>query len=285
MIATFSKPGKHAIAWCDKTWNWLVGCSRISPECDRCYAELAAKSPRLQQFPQYQGIEKWDGTVNFVESQLLKPIGWRNPRKIFTCSMSDIFHESVPDEWIDKGFAVMLLTRQHTYQVLSKRTDRIVQYFSTPNRLEAIADQALILLQNPSNPINKRAIGEIDVSLFPWSHIWLGATAGCQDSVKERLPFLSQLTRQGWATFVSAEPLLENINLDLDRYPVDQVIAGAESGKGARPMNEDWVRSLRDQCQANGTAFFYKQNFIKGKKVSLPELDGRTWTEFPIPAY
>ena len=278
-MENFSSPGKHAIAWCDETWNWLVGCSRISPECDRCYAAAAAKSPRLQQFPQYQGVEQWDGTVNFVESQLSKPLGWKKPRKIFTCSMSDVFHPSVPDEWRDKAFAVMAIANQHTYQILTKRTQAMVDYFSHPglgDRLARAVEKNFLHI----SPCLGHLIDELEESAF-LPNCWLGTTAGCQNSVEERLPLLSQLSRQGWTTFVSAEPLLETLDLHLDQYPVSQVIAGAESGVGARLMNEDWVRSLRDQCQEAGTAFFYKQNFIKGKKVSLPELDGRSWAEFP----
>lgn len=262
------------IEWTNETWNWLVGCSRVSPECDRCYAAEAAKSPRLQQFPQYQGVENWDGTVNFVESQLSKPLGWKKPRKIFTCSMSDVFHPSVPDEWRDKAFAVMAIESRHTYQVLTKRTAEMLRYFQSPDLIERVRSQAKTIYSWDEYEA-------FESIRFPSSSIWLGTTAGCQDSVKQRLPILSKLTKQGWTTFVSAEPLLGNLNLRLDLFPVSQVITGAESGSGARLMNEDWVRSLRDQCQEAGTAFFYKQNFVKGKKVSLPELDGKVWVEFP----
>lgn len=278
----FSKPGKHAIAWCDETWNWLVGCSRISAECDNCYAEQAAKSPRLQQFPQYQGVEQWNGTVNFVESQLPRPMGWKKPRKVFTCSMSDVFHPSVPDEWRDKAFAVMAIANQHTYQVLTKRTQRMLDYFSQPDLGDHLA-RAVEKNFFHISPCLGHLIDELEEGQNILRNCWLGTTAGCQSSVDERLPILSQLTRQGWTTFVSAEPLLEPINLHLDQYPVNQVITGAESGRGARPMNEDWVRSLRDQCVAHQIPFFYKQNFIKGKKISLPELDGQMWAEFPSP--
>lgn len=262
------------VEWTDVTWNWLVGCSRISPECDRCYAAAAAKSPRLQQFPQYQGVEQWDGTVNFVESQLLKPLGWKKPRRIFTCSMSDVFHPSVPDEWRDRAFAVMATNPQHTYQILTKRTAEMLHYFQVPDLTERVRSQAKTIYSWDEYEA-------FDSVKFPNPSIWLGTTAGCQASVKQRLPILSKLTKQGWTTFVSAEPLIEHLNLRLDLFPVSQVIAGAESGSGARPMHQNWVRSLRDQCQDNGVAFFYKQDFIRGKKVSLPELDGRIWADFP----
>lgn len=281
-LTDLSKPGKHAISWCDETWNWLVGCSRISVECDRCYAAEAAKSPRLQQFPQYQGVERWDGTVNFVESQLSKPLGWKKPRRIFTCSMSDVFHPNVPDEWRDKAFAVMAIANQHTYQALTKRTQQMLDYFSRPDlgdRLARAVEKNFLHI----SPCLGHLIDELEGGHNILRNCWLGTTAGCQSSVDERLPILSKLTEQGWTTFVSAEPLLEPINLHLDQYPVSQIITGAESGRGARPMEENWVRSLRDQCQSHQIPFFYKQNFAKGKKISLPELDGQVWAEFPSP--
>lgn len=273
------------IEWTDTTWNWLTGCSRISPECDKCYAAEAAKSARLQQFPQYQGVERWDGTINFAESQLLKPLGWRSPKKIFTCSMSDVFHESVPDEWRDRAFAVMALAAHHTYQVLTKRTQRMYDYFAQPDlgkRWAAIIEQDLMSSLCLGHLIDK--LEEEWMLDNVWlDNVWLGTTAGCQASVNERLPILSQLTEQGWTTFVSAEPLLEALNMGFDfpGYKVSQVIAGAESGRNVRPMNEDWVRSLRDQCQAANVAFFYKQDFRNNKKISLPKLDGKQWADFP----
>jgi protein gp37 len=271
------------IEWCDASWNPVIGCSRISEECRRCYAATAAASPRLQQFPQYQGVSQWDGTINFAESQLRKPLAWRQPKRIFVCSMSDLFHENVSDEWRDRIFAVMALAPQHIYQALTKRTKRMADYFATPNRARWIVHQALDLVRDEQNPIKwKYGVEQFEVKL-PLANVWLGTTAGCQSSVNERLPVIDKLTQAGWTTFVSAEPLLEEVNLGFDfpGYRVHQVITGAESGRGARPMKEEWVRSLRDQCQSAGVAFFYKQDYQKSRKISLPELDGRQWVEFP----
>lgn len=268
------------IEWADVTWNPIVGCSRISPECDNCYAATAAASQRLQQFPQYQHVKEWDGSVFFAESQWQKPLGWRSPKKIFVCSMADLFHNNVPDEWIDKVFAIAAIANHHTYQILTKRTQRMVDYFNQPDlgkRWARIIEKEIV-----SSPCFDHLLDELEED-FLLDNVWLGTTAGCQQSVSDRLLLLSKLTDLGWTTFVSAEPLLESLSLGLDfpGYKVSQVITGAESGRGARPMNEDWVRSLRDQCVTHSIPFFYKQNFIRGKKISLPELDGRVWAEFP----
>jgi protein gp37 len=271
------------VHWADETWNWLVGCSRISRECDNCYAALAAASPRLQGFLQYQGIEQWDGTVRFVESQLKKPLAWKKPRKIFTCSMSDVFHENVPDEWRDRAFAVMAIASHHIYQILTKRTERMVRYFAADNLFDRWAN-VIEREYLDFSPCLGHLIDELLEHQFSSSNFWLGTTAGTQESVNIRLPLLDKLTQAGWTTFVSAEPLLEEIHLGFDfpGYKVHQVIAGAESGRGARAMDENWVRSIRDQCIANDVAFFYKQNATpKGTKIGIPELDGRVWTEFP----
>jgi protein gp37 len=269
-----------SIEWTDATWNWLTGCSRTSPECDFCYAAEAAKSARLQQFSQYQGVEKWDGTVNFAESQLEKPLSWRKPKRIFTCSMSDVFHENVPDEWRDRAFAVMAIANHHTYQVLTKRTARMVEYFSQPNLGKRWAK--IIESNFMSSPCLGHLLDELKEDCF-LGNVWLGTTAGCQESVRDRVPLISGLTDKGWTTFISAEPLLEELHLGFafPGYRVSWVITGAESGRSARPMNEDWVRNLRDQCVEADVAFFYKQDFKKGKKISLPELDGKQWAEFP----
>lgn len=270
------------IHWTDETWNWLVGCSRISKECDNCYAEVAAASPRLQKFPQYQGIEQWDGTIRFVENQLRKPLTWKKPKKIFTCSMSDVFHPNVLDEWRDRAFAVMAIANHHTYQILTKRPERMLEYFQ---RLDVFGRWANVIEQEfLDSPCLGHLIDELLGRQSPYKNIWLGTTAGCQESINVRLPLLDQLTQAGWTTFISAEPLLEEIHLGFDfpGYKVHQVIAGAESGHGARPMDENWVRGIRDQCIAYDVAFFYKQNATpKGTKIGTPKLDGKVWVEFP----
>lgn len=270
------------IEWATVTCNPIVGCSKISPECLNCYAATAAKSARLQQFPQYQGVERWDGTVHFVESQLQKLLHLSKPQRVFLCSMSDIFHDNVPDAWIDRIMAVCAIANQHTYQVLTKRTHRMAKYFldqETPIRWARIIERDFL-----SSPCLEYLIEELVGGEFEAKHLWLGTTAGCQDSVNTRLWLLDKLSRKGWTTFVSAEPLLEKIDLGFKTpgYKVSQVIVGAESGRGARGMDEDWVRDVRDQCVENGVAFFYKQDFAKNKKISLPVLDGRQWVEFPF---
>lgn len=273
------------IEWTDLTINPQVGCSvptlldgTPSPECLNCYAKAGANSARLQQFKQYQGVEKWDGTINFVPDQLLKILSLRSPKKIFLCSMSDMFHENVPDEWIDEIMATCYLRKHHTYQILTKRTKRMVEYFISdklPQRWIAT------LKENYSDYIDLTPLVILSLYRQPHGHLWLGTTTGCQASADERIPLLAELTKSGWTTFVSAEPLLERVDLRLDKYPVSQVITGAESGRNARTMNHDDVRYLRDQCVAHGVPFFYKQDFVRGKKVSLPILDGRQWAEFP----
>jgi len=272
------------IEWCDKTWNWLVGCSRMpnDPACVNCYAATAAASPRLQQFSQYQGVQNWDGTVNFAESQLYKPLEWKSPQRIFTCSMSDVFHSNVPDEWRDRAFAVMAVKSQHTYQVLTKRTVRMLDYFSNPElgkRWIRVIEEDKKLM---TSPCLGHLFNELEESVV-LSQLWLGTTATCQKTVGDRLPILDKLSRKGFTTFVSVEPLTEAVNLGLDfpGYKIHQVITGAESGKNARSMKQEWVRSLRDQCLMSNVAFFYKQDFVRSRKVSLPKLDGATWTQFP----
>ncbi|MBP0015354.1 MAG: DUF5131 family protein [Roseofilum sp. SID3] len=124
------------IEWTDITYNPIVGCSRVprSPGCQNCYAATAAKSARLQQFERYQKVAAWNGTVEFVESALYNPLKWKKPRKIFTCSMSDLFHENIPDNWRHKIFAVMTLATQHTFQILTKRPENMNRYFESDRR-------------------------------------------------------------------------------------------------------------------------------------------------------
>jgi protein gp37 len=278
-----SNPGIHAIAWTDETWNPLVGCSRYAgemhpgkpdPACDNCYAAAAAATPRLQQFEQYKGVENWDGTINLAINQLDKPFLWKKPRKIFTCSMSDIFHENISREWQDMIFARMYALPRHTFQVLTKRTDRMEEYFSANDLEYRLLNQLGNIRHDCQITVSDNMVAD---------HIWLGTTCGDQVAINYRLPVLSRLTERGWTTFMSCEPLLEDVDLGLlfPGYKVDQIIVGAESGRKARPMKESWVRHIQQQCVAANVAFFYKQNVVKGKKHRLPFLDGKQYYEFP----
>lgn len=180
-------------------------------------------------------------------NRLALPATWKKPQMIFVNSMSDLFHKDIPEEYIQQVFQVMNDTPHHTYQVLTKR----------PSRAALMADR---LVWTPN--------------------IWMGTSVENNDYIW-RVNKLLQIPAA--VRFISAEPLLGELT-DLEICGIDWVIAGAESGRGARPMNEDWVRHLRDLCDGTGTAFFYKQKLVKGKKSPTPELDGRTWEEYPRPA-
>ena len=119
------------IQWTNESWNPIVGCSKISEGCANCYAETGANSGRLQQFKQYQKVAKWNGQVEFVENQLLKPLKWKKPQRIFVCSMSDLFHQNIPNSWIDRIFAVISVCQKHTFQILTKRPHRMQEYFAS----------------------------------------------------------------------------------------------------------------------------------------------------------
>lgn len=240
-----------AIQWTDETYNPIVGCSRISAGCKNCYAADAAKSARLQQFPQYQKVKNWDGVTEFVESQLLKPLSWKKPKKVFVCSMSDLFHDSVPFEWIDQIFAVMAIAPQHTFQILTKRPKRMLEYF-----LDYRCDMAPRWVEIQGT---KQAI-DLGRSL-PLPNVWIGVTVENQQAAGDRIPLL--LHTPAAVRFLSCEPLLEQV--ELTPYfakgfaSIDWVICGGESGTGARPCHLDWLRSIVKQCQATDTKVFVKQ--------------------------
>jgi protein gp37 len=242
------------IQWTDDVWNWLVGCSRISSGCQKCYASEAAKSSRLQQFEQYQAVKDWDGNVVFVEGQLGKPLKRRKPTRYFTCSMSDVFHESVPFEWIDKAFVVMAMCPQHTFQVLTKRPERMLEYCNgySRERLYKAAQAVVELTQAKMYPDFPS-----DVSVFP--NVLLGTTIENKKVYESRSQALYRLHNRGWTTFYSCEPLLEEVDLYLRHRPANWVIAGGESGSGARECHIDWIRSLVQQCQSANVPVFVKQ--------------------------
>ena len=256
---------KTSIEWTDATWNPIRGCSRVSEGCRNCYAERVARRFGGKGQP-YEGLVRinnsgermpqWNGEVRLIEEHLLDPLKWKKSRRIFVNSMSDLFHENMPDEWIDRIFAVMALCPQHTFQVLTKRPERMLKYFylSTDNREEAIGSQALDISAGKHSGILE----------LPLPNVWPGVSVENQKTADERIPLLLQTPAAVW--FISAEPLLEMIDiyqyLGGARNPIrglNWVIVGGESGPKARPMHPDWVRSLRDQCQAAGVSFFFKQ--------------------------
>jgi protein gp37 len=260
------------IEWTDATWNPIVGCSHVSPGCDHCYAERMAGRLAKMGLKQYQDVTEqhsnafkwrgeWNGKTAFVESELEKPLHWRKPRRIFVCSMGDLFHETVPFEWIEQVFNITRLCWNHTFQMLTKRPQRVLEYWAWRK---------------------SERLGDHMTSVWP-ENVWLGVTAENQEQADARIPLLLQCPAA--RRFVSAEPMLGPIILYDDwfvqtccRYgkgknedgsdacngpgcmgtKIDQVIAGGETGPGARPMPPDWARALRDQCVAAGVPFFFK---------------------------
>ena len=302
---------KTLISWSDATWNPITGCSLVSPGCTNCYAMKIAGG-RLKHHHSRQGLTTpskagpvWNGKVRINEDWLGQPLRWQRPRTIFVCAHGDLFHEDVPDEWISKVWAVMETAHWHTFQVLTKRPQRM-----------------------------RRWLPEVWYTGKVLPNVWLGVSAEDQERADERIPVLLEIPAA--VRFLSAEPLLGPIDLTrlrdtsetwLDavagrwgrnREPssvwtgapsLDWVIVGGESGPGARPMHPAWARSLRDQCAADGVPFHFKQwgewapvedlrdfkvgedvsydgengEFLRrvGKKRAGRLLDGRTWDGSP----
>lgn len=240
-------PGDTRIEWADRTWNPITGCVEVSPGCTNCYARTFAERFRgVPGHPYEQGFD-----LRLWPERLTIPKDWKKPKRIFVNSMSDLFHQDIPDAFIIEVFATMYEADWHIYQILTKR---------------------------PSRLTNTDLSYKIQDRLGPWpKHIWLGVSVENNDYIWR----IDKLTKTSAPIkFISAEPLLgELTNIQLSG--VDWVIAGAESGHGARPMDENWVRHLRDRCQEYHIAFFYKQNAINGHKIPTPELDGKVWKEYP----
>jgi protein gp37 len=244
-----------AISWTDEVWNPVVGCSRISEGCVNCYAATAAASTKLQQFEQYQTVKQWDGTVSFVEKSLLNPLRWRSPKKIFVCSMSDLFHENILDEWRDRIFAVMAMCPQHTFQVLTKRPKNAVKYFEM-NPWHRIAKFIEEISDSP-------CIGHLvdDVERMGkdsyLNNAWIGVTVENQKMADLRIPLLLQIP--SIIKWLSMEPLLGAISLKPE-FQVDWAVIGGESGRNYRPMQIDWLEKIVYECQEANVKVFVKQD-------------------------
>jgi protein gp37 len=291
---------KTPIEWTDATWNPIAGCSVISPGCTNCYAMREAGT-RLRSAPKFEGLTQpskagpvWTGDMRLWEKALGQPLRWEKPRRIFVNSMSDLFHESVPDEWIDRIFAIMALCPQHTFQVLTKRAERMRDYQSGRYRKDDIYGEAAACL--PLVPRDRRwAIADARQGEWPLSNIWLGVSVEDQERLERIRELLATAAAVRW---VSLEPLLGQVDLErltiapalyLDaltgahsgevatsyaaisqgnwqapplpprRPSLDWVVLGGESGPGARPMDSAWARAVRDQCRAAHVPFFFKQ--------------------------
>ncbi len=233
------------IEWTDATWNPVRGCSKISPGCKNCYAERFAE--RFRGVPGHPFEQGFD--IRLVPEKLPEPLRWKTPRKIFVNSMSDLFHESVPDSYILQIAEVMQEAKWHIFQILTKRHDRMARLLSGP--LSSFATQP---------------------------HIWWGVSV---ENRKHGLPRLRRLQKTPVAVrFLSIEPLLEDLG-KIDLHGISWVIVGGESGPGARPMQPTWVRSIQSQCNRDGVPFFFKQWGGARKKASGRILDGATYNEFP----
>ncbi len=288
------------IEWTDATWNPITGCSVVSAGCKHCYAMKLAGT-RLAHHPSRAGLTidtaagpVWNGDVRFNEDWLDQPLRWRRPRRIFVCAHGDLFHESVPDEWICAVFAVMAASPHHTYQVLTKRPARVLRWFERMKDRNTAQGYLHECLKGRMGYDNE-ARPAINLSVWPLPNVWLGVSVENQAAADERIPVLLQCPAV--VRWVSAEPLLGPIDLDRVhgvpgcapfnalncrspqgsvrcvshasgycfsdcawRWPaLDWVVVGGESGAGARPLHPDWVRSLRDQCAAAGVPFLFKQ--------------------------
>jgi protein gp37 len=233
------------IEWTDATWNPVRGCSKVSPGCVHCYAETFAE--RFRGVPGHPFEFGFD--LRLVPEKLGDPICWSKPKKIFVNSMSDLFHEDVPDEFIEKVCRVMLAADWHTYQILTKRADRMEALLAGKLRKAAKA-----------------------------AHIWWGVSV---ENRQYGLPRIAKLRNaKPTVAFLSVEPLLEDLG-KIDLRGIQWVIVGGESGYGARPMLGEWVRSIRSQCKAQKIAFFFKQWGGVRKANTGRQLDGRTYDEFP----
>lgn len=226
------------------TWNPVTGCSKVSPACAHCYAERMAR--RLAGRCGYPADESFRVTLH--PERLEEPLRWRKPRRVFVVSMGDLFHQNVPDEYIDRVFSVMWQAEQHTFLLLTKRPWRMREYISSRPRDSMKSDRVRI----------KDELGWRNYSVpWPLPNVWLGVTAEDQQRADERIPILLQ-TPAAAVRWVSCEPLLGPIQGVGDTARIDWVVAGGETGPGARPMHPEWARSLRDQCRAARTAFFFK---------------------------
>lgn len=253
---------ESAIEWTDSTWNPVAGCSAMSSGCTNCYAMQMAHRLEAMGVAKYKGLTRksgnrtvWKGIVHEDLESLNIPMRWRKPRKIFVNSMSDLFHPDVSMEFIARVWEVMAATPHHSYQILTKRPDRMAE-FTTANAARKLGN------------------------------VWLGTSVE-NEEVVHRINELRKVPAQ--IRFISFEPLIGSVG-KVDLHGIDWAIVGGESGPRARPIKEVWIDEIHDACRAYGTSFFFKQwgawgkdNKRRSKKSNGRTYRGRTWDEMPAP--
>jgi protein gp37 len=287
---------RTGIEWTDATWNPLRGCTEVSPGCAHCYAaELATRFSGPGQpyeglaYRDSNGRAHWTGVMRIVPEQLNRPLRWKRPRMIFVNSMSDLFHEDIPDLYIATVFAVMAEAHWHAFQVLTKRADRLA-LLASPRFFDAVvhAIWSGAQLRRPDfgDVVNHVDIAADLVQRWPLPNVWIGTSVENQPTAMSRIPALR--ASNAAVRFLSIEPLLGPLGpLPLRSgngaagSAIDWVIVGGESGPHARPIDPAWVRPIRDQCVRDSVPFFFKQWGGVHKKAAGRQLDGRTWDEMP----
>ncbi len=269
---------RSGIEWTDASWNPITGCIEVSEGCDHCYARTFAERFRgVAGHPYENGFDPM-----LRPERLQQPLRWKRPRMIFVNSMSDLFMDAVPDEFIAQVFAVMSFAAHHTFQVLTKRPGRMASLLARSDFIEIVWRQRRKL-----DPIGGTADDWPSGREWPYPNVWIGTSVENQRWAHIRIPKL--IATPAAVRFLSCEPLLGPVDLNrwmgaVDGQPthtLSWVIAGGESGWGARSMDPEWTRSLRDQCAAAGVPFFFKQWGGRTPKAGGRELDGRTWDEMP----
>ncbi len=335
--------GASGITWTEQTWNPIRGCSRVNEDCRNCYAERVAMRFSDPGQPYADVVRRitvsgslnhgqtkatgWNGQVQMVDGHLADPLRWKRPRLVFVNSMSDLFHESLAFEDIDRIVAVMALASRHTFQVLTKRPARMAEYLASRQHGGQVTAAARAMLGQfkLQDAADTWVLDGRRMAPWPLPNVWWGASMGHQKAVDDLGPKLLACRPHAAVLWVSAEPMIERVNLervlpkllegvmfDQALKGVDWVVAGGESGPNARPCHPDWARAVRDDCQAAGVPFHWKQwgewteedtgvsnhqivarhrhnvidtaavrMFKAGKKAAGRLLDGRTWDEWP----
>jgi protein gp37 len=274
------------IEWCEATWNPVTGCSPVSAGCQNCWAKRMANRQRGRNgYPADDPFR-----VTFHADRLDEPLRMKKRKRIAVCLMGDICHGDVPAEWIDKVFGIMHWASWHTFLILTKRPERLAAYLRWEKRPQHIMWEARFRASGKGSKL----MNDLAVCRWPLPNVWLGTSVENRDSL-DRVRRLQQCSAA--VRFLSLEPLLGPI-AQLPLEGIHWVIVGGESGPGARPMHPDWVRSIRDQCQAAGVPFFFKQwgsakpDVLEvreweraGRDFSQPKggrlLHGREWNEMP----